>query len=71
VLPNGNTLVVETEGGRAFEFTARGEIVWEFHSPFRMGESEDEIANLYTLERVDPSRVSWLDLGGQGTAPPH
>jgi hypothetical protein len=60
VLPNGNTLVVETEGGRALEVAPDGETVWEFHSPFRMGESQDEVANLYSLKRIDPSRTSWL-----------
>ena len=61
VLPNGNTLVVETEGGRALEIAADGEVVWEFHSPFRTGESEDRVAGLYSLERVDASQTSWLD----------
>ena len=53
--------MVETEGGRALEITADGEVVWKFHSPFRMGESADKVANLYSLERVDPSRTSWLN----------
>lgn len=34
-LPNGNTLVVESEGGRALEITPSLEIVWEFHNPHR------------------------------------
>lgn len=29
-LPNGNTLINETAGGRIFEMTAEGEIVWEY-----------------------------------------
>jgi hypothetical protein len=61
VLPNGNTLVVETDGGRALEITADGEVVWEFHSPFRAGRSADRVAHLYSLRRVDLSRTSWLD----------
>jgi hypothetical protein len=61
VLPNGNILVVESAGGRALEIAADGEVVWEFRSPFRMGESEDKVANLYSLERVGPSRTSWLN----------
>lgn len=32
-LPNGNTLITETCGGRAIEVTADGEIVWEFINP--------------------------------------
>jgi len=64
VLPNGNTLVVETDGGRALELTEDGEIVWEFRSPYRAGEGADKVAHLYSLERVDESRTSWL------TSPP-
>ncbi len=33
-LPNGNTLICETEHGRIFEITREGEIVWEFINPF-------------------------------------
>ena len=32
-LTNGNTLIVESDNGRAFEVTADGEIVWEFLNP--------------------------------------
>lgn len=34
-LPNGNTLISETAGGRIFEVTANGRIVWEFLNPVR------------------------------------
>jgi hypothetical protein len=61
VLANGNTLVVETDGGRALEVTEGGEVVWEYHSPFRAGDSRDKVAGLYSLERVAPSRISWLN----------
>ncbi len=60
VLSNGNTLVVETEGGRALEIDADGNAVWEFHSPFRASGSEDTVASLYSMQRVDPSQTSWL-----------
>jgi hypothetical protein len=63
VLQNGNTLVVESEGGRALEITADGTTVWEFHNPFRMGESESMVANLYSLKRVPPDQLSWLRPG--------
>jgi hypothetical protein len=53
--------VVETEGGRALEIAADGKAVWEFRSPFRTGESEDKVASLYSLERVDPVQTSWLN----------
>lgn len=33
-LPNGNTMILEGFTGRIFEVTRRGELVWEFVSPF-------------------------------------
>ena len=33
-LPNGNTLITDSEAGRIFEVTYGGEIVWEYISPF-------------------------------------
>ncbi len=33
-LPNGNTLICESELGRIFEVTYDGELVWEYSSPF-------------------------------------
>ena len=32
--PNGNVLVCEGAAGRVFEVTPRGEVVWEWTSPF-------------------------------------
>jgi hypothetical protein len=32
-LPNGNTLVAESDPGRFFEVTPQGEMVWEFYNP--------------------------------------
>jgi hypothetical protein len=32
-LPNGNTLICETDSGRVFEVTLGGEIVWELRTP--------------------------------------
>lgn len=63
VLPNGNLLVVETDGGRALEVSGDGEIVWEFHSPWRVPGHPDRVAGLYSLERVTGDRVAWLDSG--------
>lgn len=66
-LPNGNILVVETDGGRALELTSEGEVVWEFHNPYRVREGIDKIAHLYSLERVDESQTSWLASMKQST----
>jgi hypothetical protein len=61
LLPNGNTLVIETDRGRALELAEGGEVVWEFRSPYRVGERADKVAGLYSLERVGADQTSWLD----------
>ena len=49
-LANGNTLIIDANGGRLFEVTPSNEIVWEYYSPFRGGDN-DELIPL-TLEAV-------------------
>ncbi len=51
-LPNGNTLITETDSGRAFEVTDGGDMVWEFYSPNRAGEDDEYIASLFELIRL-------------------
>lgn len=53
-LPNGNTLITESENGRALEVTAKGEVVWEFNSPHRAGERDELVAVLFELVRLPP-----------------
>lgn len=55
-LDNGNTLIVESLGGRIFEVTPEGEIVWEFVNPVRGGTKEDRIPIIQWVERLDPQR---------------
>ena len=61
-LPNGNTLVTESDNGRAFEVTPAGETVWEFYNPARAGENNDLVATLFEMARVDQNFFSWLDV---------
>ena len=59
-LPNGNTLITETDFGRAFEVTPNGEIVWEFFTPNRAGEQHEYIASLFEVLRLPPDfPVTW------------
>jgi hypothetical protein len=53
-LPNGNTLIVESTAGRAFEVTVDKEIVWEFYNPDRAGDQGRYIAALMELVRLAP-----------------
>jgi hypothetical protein len=54
-------LVIETDRGRALELAEDGETVWEFRSPYRVRERGGKVAGLYSLERVDVDRASWLE----------
>lgn len=52
-LDNSNTLITESDGGRAFEVTPGGEIVWEFRNPHRAGNRGQFIASLFSVSRLD------------------
>jgi hypothetical protein len=56
-LPNGNTLITESDGGRLFEVTEAGDIVWEFVNPVRGGEDDEFIPILSSGERIDPKTL--------------
>jgi spermidine synthase len=60
-LENGNTLITESDHGRAFEVTRDGTIVWEFLSPHRTGEDDRYVALLPELRRFSDDAVrGWL-----------
>ncbi len=56
-LPNGNTLITESDRGRALEVTPAGETVWEFLSPHRAGPKDAFVATLFEMVRLseDPA----------------
>jgi len=60
-LANGNTLVTETDGGRALEVTREGEIVWEFWNPERAGAEGEFIAALFEVVRVPAGPYAWQE----------
>ncbi len=65
-LPNGNTLVVESNAGRAIEVTPDGETVWEYVNPFRAGEKKELQATLTQLTRLPAELpIDWADHPGQ------
>jgi hypothetical protein len=60
-LDNGNTLITESDNGRAIEVDATGRVVWEFVNPHRAGPDDAYIASLFELERIHRSDVEgWL-----------
>ena len=60
-LPNGNTLITESDNGRAFEVTPELEMVWEFLNPARAGDNDELIATVFELDRFPPDFFEWLD----------
>ena len=56
-LPNGNTLITESEKGRVFEVTPQKEIVWEFWNPEIVKGARKRI---YRLSRLAPAAVETL-----------
>ncbi len=56
-LPNGNVLITESDGGRIFEVTRQGEIVWSFVNPTRGGANGDMIAIATWGQRIDPNAL--------------
>ena len=61
VLPNGNVLVVSSHGGRAFEITPEGRIVWQWIPPYLPMRPEryryDHCPQMADLERAAPERI--------------
>ncbi len=71
-LPNGNTLVTESDGGRAFELTPEKFLVWEFINPFRTGKNNNLTANIFELVRLYPDfPLDWLNEESTGKIPGH
>lgn len=57
-LGNGNILVTESDGGRLFEVTRRGEIVWEYLNPVRGGDVGQYIPVVSWGQRIDPATLA-------------
>jgi len=59
-LPNGNTLITESDNGRVFEITPEGEKVWEFYSTIVKERTRKAI---YRMMRIaDEQKYPFLDL---------
>jgi Arylsulfotransferase (ASST) len=59
-LPNGNTLITESDGGRIFEVTRPGKIVWNYVNPVRaqrQGDAQQVIPIVSWAERIDPASL--------------
>jgi len=64
-LPGGTTLITESDGGRAFEVTREGDVVWEFLNPHRAGDRGEYIATLFEMQRLPADfPIGWAHGGG-------
>lgn len=59
-LPNGNTLITESESARAFEVTPDKRVVWKFVNPHKAGPL-DNASKLFDVVRIAPDfPMTWL-----------
>ena len=60
-LPGGNTLITESDNGRALEVNRQGKIVWEFRNPERAGKDREFIAAIMEMVILpEDYRPTWL-----------
>jgi hypothetical protein len=59
-LPNGNTLITESDRGRVFEVTRSGKIVWEFYNPRTHKKSKTRAAIYRMIRLWDLRRYPFL-----------
>jgi len=61
-LPNGNTLISETDRGKAFEVTPQKQTVWKYINPKRAGDNREFIASVFDMIRLSPDfPLDWLE----------
>lgn len=63
-LPNGNTLITESDRGTAFEVTPDLTTVWKYLNPAQAGEDGEYIATLFEVVRLEPDfPIDWAGGG--------
>jgi hypothetical protein len=58
-LPNGNTLITESQGGRIIEVTNTGEVVWEYYNPDRYGPNNNQMPSIFWASRYEASTIDF------------
>ncbi len=59
-LPNGNTLITESDRGRVFEVNPEGQIVWEYVNIYRTGKNKEKIPSILEMTRFRPNSEFFL-----------
>jgi len=62
--PNGNTLIAESDKGRAFEITKGGKIVWDFYNP-NLKKSDKKRGAIYRIKRINAKDERVIELVGR------
>jgi hypothetical protein len=57
-LANGNTLIAQSESGRAFEVTRDGDIVWDFVNPNLV---EGHRPTIIRMRRIDAAEIERIE----------
>ena len=61
-LPNGNTLITESQRGRLLEVTPAGEIAWEYYNPDRAEYQDKPLRGMMTqAQRIPQDALSFLE----------
>lgn len=63
-LPNGNTLITESDKGYVFEVTTEGKTVWKFANPDISAEGLRRA--IYRMQRFDPAELPFLTAAPAG-----
>lgn len=59
-LPNGNTLITESDTGYVFEVDPKGETVWEFRNPHRKGRRRKQVRMaIWRMTRFAPDALDF------------
>jgi len=58
-LPNGNTLITESNSGRVIEVTREGELVWEWFNPVRLGDAGNFIPAVFWATRYSEKDIEF------------
>lgn len=67
-LPNGNTLIANSDSGQIFEVTSEGEMVWDFRCPHR--NEKGERATIVRAKRMDPALIEPLNAQDEDAGTP-
>lgn len=70
LLPGGNVLITEADGGRLLEVARDGQVVWEFINPIRGGDQKELVPVVCDGRRYSPQELPFLNDENSKANPP-